>query len=217
MTGITSFGAGFQEITGAAATEKAVSSITAKLPEKIQSWELALTTFDFLEDTGNSSLGSLSRFRDLTKVTLRTVSTFTDDQVAALVFPRLCQLRLLVQNRSLEPVTTFRGVEFILRNCPRLIYLTLAINATSDVNDPCNTAPFDASCSSLISWNAARSLIDDPEFTVRHVVSLMPRLREVITTGDVRAKRKLWTKVDNLLDFWRDVSARWQHHREEET
>ncbi|EIW79852.1 hypothetical protein CONPUDRAFT_144982 [Coniophora puteana RWD-64-598 SS2] len=209
LTGITAFSAGFQGITEAAAVEKAVSSITIKLPEKIQSWELALTTFDFLENTGNSSLGSLSRFRDLTNVTLRSIKTsFTDDQVAALVFPCLCQLHLFAQYKSLGPPITFRGVGFILRNCPRLIYLTLAINAMTHVNEPHNTLTFDANCSSLISWNVAGSRIDDPEFTVRHVVSLMPRLREIVTTGDVKAMRKLWAKVDDLLDGWKGVSMR---------
>ncbi|EIW79801.1 hypothetical protein CONPUDRAFT_144949 [Coniophora puteana RWD-64-598 SS2] len=185
---------------------QALTELTSALPDRFRTME-----FSFAKREKLLSLQPLLKFRNLRNLTVSSNSHFPDQELAALEFPHLLRLYLhgrgpLRRNPAFMP--TLRGVGLLLRNCPSLKHLTLAVNALVAANQLCDASPVDVCCTTLTSWNLDTSLIDDAEFVARHITSMMPCVRTL--TCIEMGLDKPWKKVETLLAFWRSVSQRHQ-------
>ncbi|EIW79800.1 hypothetical protein CONPUDRAFT_166500 [Coniophora puteana RWD-64-598 SS2] len=179
--------------------DQALISLATKLPDTVSSIDLTIPRE--CKDFESSSLQSLNKFHELKHLTL-TMGTlpFHNDHFVLLTFPHLLSLCLHSSERKLS--ATLQSVGLLLRHYPRLMHLSLAVDAQNIPNAECDTSPLHVCSRTLTSWDVTRSITEDPEFTARHIMSMIPNLCK-LTSQNMSKQGALWKRVADLVDFWR--------------
>ncbi|EIW79515.1 hypothetical protein CONPUDRAFT_137854 [Coniophora puteana RWD-64-598 SS2] len=132
--------------------KRVLESLSTKVPETLQGIDITIWGCRSLAMTDNF-LERLGKLRQLTSFSLRSDSEkhYTDRhlQFLAQTFPSLTRLRL--ESSCDFPTATLRGVAHLLRGCPQLKDLSLAIDATVSAEARCKKSAVDAHSTAMAS------------------------------------------------------------------
>jgi len=206
LNNVKSFNANIigEKDNSSAGMEKVWTAVAMKLPESLVRFTLQVNECKITE------LQSLNKFRVLEYLVLKTKKTLPDGLVSTFNFSRLLSLRLSSCEQT--PWATLQTVGALLLSCPRLQHLSLAVDTRNDANPACDASPLYICSKVLTSWDVTGSLTGDPDFTARHIASMMPHLCELINDQDatVIEQFRFWKKVRELVEFWRVTFRRYQ-------
>ncbi|EIW79913.1 hypothetical protein CONPUDRAFT_166584 [Coniophora puteana RWD-64-598 SS2] len=132
------------------------------------------------------TLPPLFRFSQLTELVLDLITGPTVDDNGldelSLAFPKLRRLRLgMLLGMCPVNSVTLKGFALLLRNCPVLDQLSLVVDVTPDSNAWFDEAPIAAWNTHLTVLQVMDSPIDDAVYAVRHLLRMLPYLRQVIS------------------------------------
>ncbi|EIW79912.1 hypothetical protein CONPUDRAFT_166583 [Coniophora puteana RWD-64-598 SS2] len=127
----------------------------------------------------------------------------------SLAFPKLqhLYLNILVGAGEFNGVT-LKGLAVLLLNCPFLDSLSLVTNVTPEANAEFDASPIDVRNTHIMNLEVMNSPIEDSGYAARHLIRMLPNLREVVYDSPFEAS----ATDDDILERWSEVDSFLREH-----